>query len=335
MSVRFQQPLINIRERLNHLFNHRHDAEYEKKGTYIGKNLLINGDKTVSQRGDFSTPFSPVPGAKHVDKYIISYNFSDISITYEHKVYDVNINARPVRITATSSNGTAAAFFTHEQYIRFFNPLLDSTVTYTANVKSNSSKTVLMANGEFSSPHSGSGEYELLSVTVRIPVSVVTVSFGVYSSKDGGTVVDDYIEIGNEQTEIGNKFTKFELISQAKTMLDCRRYFIPITTANPYDTVGLFVAVSTTLLRFVTSVQPAHDVVPLLGNNDHLTAFTQTTTSSGTMTQGTLTVNQTLTDIVNGRLVLELDCTGYTVGETALIAKNNATNILGIDLDKV
>lgn len=44
MGATFKQEQINIRERLNALENHRHDALYEPKGLFLGKNIFINGD---------------------------------------------------------------------------------------------------------------------------------------------------------------------------------------------------------------------------------------------------------------------------------------------------
>ncbi len=229
-GARFQQELINVRARLNELENHRHDALYEPKGLFLGKNLLINADKRESQRGVFTSATSIVNTQYYIDRYYA--NISVITGTLEHGVFDSEFEANTIKFVATSS---ATGSLSHLQKVEHFDRYAGKTVTYAVKVKSNYPVRAQIYDGveiHYSSAHSGNGEIETLIVTTIVDTANTELRVAVTTYYLGTTaiVTGDYFKVGNEQLELGDKFTGFEYVLPVVNLLNCLRYYWRGTT---------------------------------------------------------------------------------------------------------
>lgn len=330
MSGRFRQPAMNVRGILNKLKFHRHDTLYEKKGTSVNKNLMVNPYKSVSQRGDFSTPFSPVLATFYIDQYTVGILYQNCTVEYSHQPYNVESDCRTILATVTASNNSPDSFFYSVNRIEQPDPLIGRFLTYAAYVKSNTQATIEMAGYE-SAPHTGSNEFELLTVTAKMPETLTTIDLRVNMSPGHtGTNVGDYIEIGKEKLEIGSTFTGFDYVNPTINLESCRRTMLPITSASLYDMVGDFVAVAPSFMQCNLTVTPMTypGFVQLIGGGANLTWIGN---GSGTLTQGTLNIVAGLSDLELGKLMLSVSGSGFTVGQIVTLAKSNDSQLIYVD----
>ena len=247
MTVKITKPQINVREELNDLKKPTGIAGQamlaaetpQEQFSLIGagrKNLLINGDFQVSQRGDY-TSASSANVSYFVDRW-----FSDVanavSVNRQH-ISNINIPGTPkiskgVRLEATSSGtsytGLRQKIENPEQYV-------GRTFTYSGWVRSNTPNARLTSYGNgspnqviVSEPHSGSGEWEKLSVTFTlnsdlsggwfVSAFISTAGIGSIAQTTG-----DFIEVAMLQVEEGTVTTPFELRSYGEELALCQRYY--------------------------------------------------------------------------------------------------------------
>lgn len=330
MSATFIQKLTGIRKALNDLLFHRHDSLYDKKGSFVGKNLMVNGDKSVSQRGDYSSPTPIIPNGSfdlfYTDMYKILIN--TISGNFTHGAFNVNTNSRTNLLECTAA-GTG--YLRTRQEIENSEKFAKKTLTYTALVKANVPTYLVLNNGSseiVSSPHSGTGNWELLSVTARIVDNpgAVNCTVTAYGTGSNAFSIGDYFEVGQEQLEEGSKFTSFEYVLPAVNLMNCRRYFLPLTMDDNYDPIGIFVATSSTSLSCWMTLTPMYQLMTTIENVP--VAINRDGASSGTITQGSLSIVTSVTDESLGKYLLNVAGTGFVVGEISRIKKNNASDIV-------
>lgn len=335
MSVNFKQAIINIRGWLNSLKNHRHDNLYEKKDSFLAENYLINGDKTVSQRGDFTTAVPAVSGEIYIDRYYPA--FLNVGVNFSCGVpSDDKLGVKSVYLYVTSG-GTG--------YLHLVQKMLNSekaigkVLTFSAMVKS-SMPVSLQVNDDgilFKSEESkGNGEPELLKVTVNKKNTAVGAILAPFitnrynSSPDTAMAIGDYIEIGEQKVEIGNKFTGFDYVLPAIQLEKCRRSMLSLTSDGAFDIVGIFIATSTTNLQCSFFLTPMDDDngITLVGSSI-LLAFIGP--APGTITAGSLAIDTALTDMSLGKLVLNITGTGFTVGQMIAVNKSNDTALIYLE----
>jgi len=247
MAVKFTKPEINVREKLAELDKPSGIAGEamlraetpQEQFTLIGagrRNMLINGDMKVSQRGDFTTA-SSMPNAYKLDRWLCDRNgTATVQHTTGHDIPGTPAICKAVKLvqTVTGNNylGVRQKIENPEQYI-------GRTVTYSAWVRSNTSN----ARIEFYIPgstshlyigpnHSGKGEWEYLSFTATIKSSgASTTAWFVDAFIDNGAysnttiTAGDYIEVTMLQMEIGKVATPFEHRSYGEELALCQRYF--------------------------------------------------------------------------------------------------------------
>ena len=247
MAVKFTKPEINVREKLAELDKPsgiageamlRADTIAEQQALIgVGRrNILINGDFQVSQRGDY-TSAGTAPNAYVLDRWLVDRNgTATVQHTSGHDILGSPAICKAIKLvqTVTGNNylGIRQKIENPEQYI-------GRTVTYSAWVRSNTSN----ARIEFYIPgstthlyigpnHSGSGEWEYLSFTITIKSSgASTTAWFVDAFIDNGAysnttiTAGDYIEATMLQVEIGNVATPFEHRSYGEELALCQRYF--------------------------------------------------------------------------------------------------------------
>ena len=247
MAVKFTKPEINVREKL---------AELDKPSGIAGeamlraetpqeqfnlisagrRNLLINGDFQVSQRGDYTTAAS-ANVSYFVDRWYTDVA-SPVSVNRQHisgiDIPDTPFISKGVRLVATSSGTSYTGV---RQKIENPTQYVGRTFTYSGWVRSNTPNARLTSYGSgggnqviVSEPHSGNGGWEKLSVTFKVLSGVTTawyVSAFISTSGIGSVpqVTGDYIEVTQLQLELGKIATPFEYRSYGEELALCQRYY--------------------------------------------------------------------------------------------------------------
>ena len=242
MTVNISKPSINIREKLAELDKPsgiageavlRADSVQEIRNQ-IGagrKNLIINGDMRISQRGSWTSATSAVNGNHTLDRWEV--HFGSVTATAQD-------TGKKLKIVATATN--SSAYLIPQQQVEFHTDYAGRTVTASAKITSNNTNARLVINdgvSNFSSTaHSGNGEEELLSVTATLSTSPTTLKvrpiIATAISSSVSITSGDYIEFGDVQLELGSVATDFEHRSYGEELALCQRYCYVIapTTTN-------------------------------------------------------------------------------------------------------
>jgi len=186
------------------------------------KNLIINGDFKVSQRGDFTTASAAVDGAYYLDRWTVV--FDTVGVTKQD-------TGNAMKVVATSS-GTGSLRIRHKFEDTTY--LSSKTVTISCQMKSNSSNARInvYADGwqSATSTHTGGGAWESVSLTLTLPAGVsseLSAHFGIdgVSSANVSVTSGDYCEVKECQLELGSVATDFEYRSYGEELALCQRYY--------------------------------------------------------------------------------------------------------------
>ena len=232
MTIQVTKEPINLREKLNELETNKGlkgneilQAETAQEvRSLIGagrKNLIINGDFQVSQRGDYTTATTASGSTYYLDRFktVLGGAF-----TYTHKISQLvdgkYVNTLLQTMTATGYSAT-------QQFVEDFAKLKGQTVTLSVWVKSTKAgASVGIYDGvsqTHSSPHTGGGGWEKLTVSHTCSTSTTLMRTEVWTTT--GAVVGSFIEFTNFQLELGSVATDFEHRSYGEELALCQRYF--------------------------------------------------------------------------------------------------------------
>jgi hypothetical protein len=246
MAVKFTKPEINVREKLAELDKPsgiageamlRAETPREQQNL-IGagrKNLIINGDFRVSQRGDYTSATSATHNQLYLDRWTV--RLTNVTANILHILGTNSAPGYPykasnsLRLTATNS---ATGVMRHLQRVEGF--LSGRTLTISAWVKSNSPNARVFSyqhNGGTrvsSKPHSGNGQWEYLTLTtindanaanqLYFDIALATETFTNIAITSG-----EYVEISEVQMEVGNVATPFEYRLYGEELALCQRYY--------------------------------------------------------------------------------------------------------------
>jgi len=246
MTVKVSKPAINVREELADLKKPtgiageamlRAETPQEQQALIgVGRrNLILNGDFKISERGDFTSATAITHDNYYVDRW--SVRVTNITANIQHILGSNSSPGYPykasnsLRLTATN---TASGLLRHLQRTEGF--LDGQTLTFSAWVKSNSSNARLFQyqhDGQYrvsSKAHSGNGEWEFLSVTAT---NKSTTSNQIYNDAaiasstfaNVSITTGDYIEISEAQLEINKIATPFEYRSFGEELALCQRFY--------------------------------------------------------------------------------------------------------------
>jgi len=253
MAVKITKPELNLREKISELDKPsgiageamlRAETPREQQNL-IGagrKNLIINGDFRVSQRGDYTSATSATHNQLYLDRWTVrltnvTANILHILGTNSAPGYPYK-DSNSLRLTATSS---ATGVLRHLQRVEGF--LSGRTLTISAWVRSNSSNARVFSfqhNGGYrvsSKPHSGNGEWEYLTLTtvndansanqLYFDIALATETFTNIAITSG-----EYVEISEVQMEVGNVATPFEVRLYGEELALCQRYYQKLFDTN-------------------------------------------------------------------------------------------------------
>ena len=245
MAVKFTKPEINVREKLAELDKPSGIAGEailraetpQEQFNLIGagrRNILINGDFQVSQRGDYSSATTSSDGY-FLDRWRVDRNgTATVQHTSGHDIAETPAICKAIKlvqtVTGTNYLGIRQKIETPAQYI-------GRTFTYSAWVRSNTSNARIACYIPGTSPntyigpnHSGSGEWEYLSFTFTLNSGTPTtfhadvfIDNGAY----GNTTITagQYLESTMIQLEFGKVATPFEHRSYGEELALCQRYY--------------------------------------------------------------------------------------------------------------
>ena len=237
MAVKFTKPEINVREKLAELDKPSGIAGEamlraetpQEQFNLIGagrRNLLINGDFQVSQRGDYSSASNLVESTYFVDRWR-TRNTSSMTATKTHSTRKVALNQ--------TSAGTGSIRIDQKVEIIDNEQYTDKYMTLSADIKSNDPNARIAVYHQGWDPkntqHSGSGGWERLTLTFWTGTLVTGNEFSIQLGIDGDSSANvsiaagAYVEIKNVQLEFGKVATPFEHRSYGEELALCQRYF--------------------------------------------------------------------------------------------------------------
>ena len=198
-------------------------------GALSNRNLIINGDFDVWQRGTSSTTSNGYGSADRWKHYTAGVGGATFAQNSDGDMH----------ITVTGSgSGTARV----GQIIEFPEKYHGQTVTFTAKVKSNSTNARLLVDTNTqwyteTDTHSGGGDWETLSITLTLESSGLTylrftVGLDGAQSANVSLTSSDYVTIKECQLERGDTATPFEHRSYGDELQRCKRYYYEINSTN-------------------------------------------------------------------------------------------------------
>ena len=197
-------------------------------GALSNRNLIINGDYSQSQRGDYSSATAISNATYYLDRW--KTDISGVSATIEHDAVDLpnGITTKSAKMAATSS---ATGYMQLHQPIEVQSYMENRKLTVSAYVRSNNSNTRIRVEqtglNTDGTAHTGGGGWEFLTLTVTIQDGISTLRPGVIMW-DGSTISissGDFLEIAHIQAEFGTEATPFEQRRPADELASCQRYY--------------------------------------------------------------------------------------------------------------
>jgi hypothetical protein len=186
-----------------------------------GKNLIINGDFQVSQRGSY-TANTTTSAAYYVDRWKAG-GVSTLLHTKDTAVSGLTPRVNTLKMTVPSGQAAAAL----QQFFEHINQLKGVQVTLSCWMKSDIGSSINLYDGSsqtHSSAHTGGGGWEKITVTATIGASASQVRAEAYTG--GSVAVGSYFELAQVQLELGSTATDFEHRSYGEELALCRRYYL-------------------------------------------------------------------------------------------------------------
>lgn len=249
MAVRVNKSAFNIREKLNEL-----TKRFGLKGSELAaakttqeardlvsagrKNLLINGDMRIAQRGTSGQQVNNgYGGYLSVDRWAVYYDDTTIAQT------DVTINGQPkkaCRVTASSSNGRAYVYQKIENSSRLLGDGTPFSISFWARASSSERRILDWRYYDNGNQNNGSNtifdtidigtewkHYKIENVSIVDANHNATRDGGLWlynaSGNDIGTGF--WFEFTEVQVELGKNATDFEHRSYGEEFALCQRYY--------------------------------------------------------------------------------------------------------------
>ena len=235
MTIIVTKPELNIRDELSRLDKpsgiageallRAETVRTQQELLGVGRrNLLINGDMKISQRGNYTSLTSALAGGYYLDRWK-TYQ-SNVNIQVIHNLNQTLPDGSKSNTLKYVTTGSASTCYFGCQQILETALVPGRTYTMSAWVRSNNPNMNLFANaGDYRAFSSGSGEWEYLSVTF---ISTTGNSFGFinYVGSNGTAAsTGDYVEFTQIQLELGSVATPFEYRSYGEELALCQRYY--------------------------------------------------------------------------------------------------------------
>jgi hypothetical protein len=192
------------------------------------RNIIINGDFKVSQRGDYSTAPVSVSSGYMVDRWTTWRNVITTDFQRLTAVID-GVTKNTFKVTATS---TGTGYIGVRQLIEQQNIPAGQTVTLSCWMRSNSPYARIRQNSidnsnNNSAVHGGDGVWRKITQTVTnvSNASIFEVGVITFAASTVPVTTGDYIEFTEFQVEFGSVATPFEHRSYGEELALCQRYY--------------------------------------------------------------------------------------------------------------
>ena len=212
-------------------------------GQLGNRNIIINGNFTISQRGSYTSSTSVSDGTFYLDRWQYVEDGSPSSSL-------IHNSDGSVKITTGASVTGSSRLRQKFEYSLAPRQYDNKTFTVSAKVKSNTANARInvYAGGYLSltgtTAHSGGGSYETLTATFTTP-STISTEFSVHIGIDGASSANvsitsgQYFEVKEVQMEQGSQHTPFEHEPVGVTLSKCQRYFrLSNDGSEAYQAVG-------------------------------------------------------------------------------------------------
>ena len=198
------------------------------------RNLLINGDFSVSQRGDYTSATTSA-NAYFLDRWLVDRNgTATVQHTSGHDIPGTPAICKAIKLVQTVTS--TSNYLGIRQRIENPTQYVGRTLTYSAWVRSNTPNVRIewytqgTTQTAIGPSHSGGGEWEYLSFTAVMtgnPSTLWTVDVYIDSGSYGNTNITagDYFEVTMLQVELGKVATPFEHRSYGEELAACQRYY--------------------------------------------------------------------------------------------------------------
>ena len=260
-------------------------------GTNLGRrNLIINGDMQVAQRGSSFTYTDGTSGYKTMDRWYAAAFVTGGSLAISRQsANNIGVDAESfLRATPSGSVSAGSATIYSEYRVENIKQFHNKQVTLSFYVKASSSLTFQIRRHHYFGGAGSTEEYTSFSDvpvttswtrhTVTFPAQDFSSKsfssgnyFGIlfYWSTDQGSnqLNDANIDITNVQLEFGDTATPFEHRSYGEELLLCQRYYWTVltdTAAQPL--MGYGAAVSSTRCDFVYTLPVCMRTTPSVSN---------------------------------------------------------------------
>jgi hypothetical protein len=237
MTVNVSKPAINVREKLAELDKPtgiageamlRAETPQEQQALIgVGRrNVLINGDFSISQRASYSSATSIASGDYCVDRWKANQAFNIQRFT-NADVLGTNTNY----VRMSYSNNSNMGF---SQYIEDLNwkHMLGKECTFSAYVRTNYSESGLRyydGQQNYGPRFIADEQWHKVTWTFTLRTGATTLGFLFDSYNNGsyqnGAASGDYIDIALVQLELGKVATPFEHRSYGEELALCQRYY--------------------------------------------------------------------------------------------------------------
>jgi hypothetical protein len=201
------------------------------------KNLIINGDFKISQRGVYTSASSIVDGTYYLDRWELDIAAVTGTVQNVSNGYLGKLNTQKMVASSTATGRLVSI-----QKIEVSGGMLGVVLTASAQVKSNSTNARLFlvdnTNGTVLDvvAHTGGGTFEKLAISGTAPTNCtdLRVYLALRSSAQANVAINsgDYVEFTQVQLELGSTATDFEHRSYGEELALCQRYYQRVGTSS-------------------------------------------------------------------------------------------------------
>ena len=255
MAVKITKPNINIREKLTELdrpigiageamIRAESPRDQQELIGVRGKNILINGDFQISQRGDYSSATSVSGGNYYLDRWTSVVSTINPTITHTNVQIPTGQTVKSMKITATAGTGTGTGYSQMRQKIEHFNHLKGQYLTLscwfrTSKSDNSSLHLAIYDNGSAAGwikgdvlPNDGLWHF----VTFTMKMSETINAYPEITIQDNSMwQAGEYYEVALMQLELGKVATPFEHRSFGEELALCQRYYTVLAAGANYD----------------------------------------------------------------------------------------------------
>ena len=259
MAVRVEKPAFNLRSKLNELdrpvgafgnqvlaTENRYDASKLIGGGR--KNLLINGDFKISQRGDYTSSTAVTDDAYYIDRWKMRESGTAITITHNKNISITGAGGDGIKTNSIKIEpSTATGYWAMRQIVEDYAAVSGQTVTFSCWVRGLGPKVHfrLWANSNIGHGHVLTEDWQFYTETFTLPAFTQAVDGAngfvpTITNYAGGGVSNKtthWCEVALFQVEFGRSPTPFEFRTEAEELQLCQRYY---TQYGPNSALGRF-----------------------------------------------------------------------------------------------